>query len=166
MKIAADRRSIVIAGAALFVVVALFLGSTSLSLKKERSSLKKEHKELLALRDEYLALKTSLDSAGAGKSHAKSAGIVQAVDELFRSMGLGQKVKSVKSTDAREKKYAVEEEAEVQLEKVSMNEMANIFYRIGNGPFLLSIRKSAIKTNFENPTLIDITMTIDLIRPK
>jgi hypothetical protein len=166
MRIAGNRRSLAIAGGALFLVLALFLGTTSLSLKKEHSSLKEEKKELFALREEYLSLKTSLDSAGAGKSPAKSVGIVQAVDELFRSMGLGQKVKSVKSTDAREKKYAVEEEAEMQLEKVSMNEMTNIFYRIGNGPFLLSIRKSSIKTDFENPSLLDITMTIDLIRPK
>ncbi len=166
MKITAERRPLVIAGASLLLLLALFLGTSALSLKKERSSLREEKRELLALRDEYLSLKTSLDSAGAGRSPAKAAGIVQAVDELFRSLGLGQKLKSVKSTDAREKKYAVEEEAEVQLTKVSMNEMANIFYRIGNRPFLLSIRKSAIKTDFENPSLLDITMTIDLIRPK
>jgi hypothetical protein len=79
---------------------------------------------------------------------------------------LSQKVKSVKSTEARDRKYAVEEEAEVELEKVNMNEMTNIFYRIENGPFLLSVRKSDIKTNFENPALLNITMTVDLIKPK
>jgi hypothetical protein len=47
-----------------------------------------------------------------------------------------------------------------------MNEMANIFYRIENGPFLLSIRRSDIKTDFENPTILDITMTVALVRPK
>ncbi len=155
-----------IAGVALSSMLALFLATTSLSLKKERSSLKEKRRELLALRDEYISLKASLDSAGAGRAQAKSAGIVQAVDELFRSAGLSQKVKSVKSTGAREKKYSTEEEAELQIEKVSMNEMANLFYRIGNGPFLLSVRRSAIKTNFENPALLNITMTIDLIRPK
>jgi general secretion pathway protein M len=166
MKFRPDRRSLAVAGAALLCILAFLLVNASLSLKRERSSLREERKELLALRDEFVSLKASLSATEGRKSAAKSGGIVQTVDELFRSMGLNQKVKSVKSTDVRDRKYAVEQEAEIQLEKVSMNEMANIFYRIENGPFLLSIRKSVIKTNFENPTLLDITMTVDLINPK
>jgi hypothetical protein len=153
-------------GAAILCVVVFFLGRASLSLEKERSSLKVKRKEILGLKDDYLSLKAALNGAEARKTGGKSAGIVQTIDELFGSMGLSQKVKSVKSTEARDKKYTVEEEAEVEMEKMNMNEMTNIFYRIENGPFLLSIRKSYIKTNFENPELLNITMTVDLIKPK
>jgi hypothetical protein len=166
VKLKADRRLLAAGGAAILCVVIFFLGSASLSLEKERSSLRIKRKEILALRDNYLSLRAALNAAEARKTGGKPAGIVQTIDELFGSMGLSQKVKSVKSTEARDRKYAVEEEAEVELEKVNMNEMTNIFYRIENGPFLLSVRKSDIKTNFENPALLNITMTVDLIKPK
>jgi general secretion pathway protein M len=166
MKFRFDRRSTAIAATALLCILAFMLVNTSRSLRKERSSLEIERQELLALRTDYLSLKASLDSVEGRKAAAKSGGIVQATDELFRSMGLSGKVKSVKSTDARDRKYAIEEDAEITLEKVTMNEMANIFYRIENGPFLLSIRRSDIKTDFENPTILDITMTVALVRPK
>jgi hypothetical protein len=166
MKFKAERKSLAAGGAALLCILAFFLVNASLSLEKERSSLRVKRKEILALREEFISLKTALNAAEARKTTGKSAGIVQTVDELFSSMGLSQKVKSVKSTEARDRKYAVEEEAEVEIEKVNMNEMTNIFYRIENGPFLLSIRKSDIKKNFENPALLNITMTVDLIKPK
>jgi hypothetical protein len=166
VKLKADRRLLAAGGAAILCVVIFFLGSASLSLEKERSSLRIKRKEILALRDNYLSLRAALNAAEARKTGGKPAGIVQTIDELFGSMGLSQKVKSVKSTEARDRKYAVEEEAEVELEKVNMNEMTNIFYQIENGPFLLSVRKSDIKTNFENPALLNITMTVDLIKPK
>ncbi len=166
MKLRADGRSAAIAGAALLCVFAIFLVNASRSLKSERSSLREEKKELLALRDEFLSLKTSLGAVEGRKTAAESGGIVQTADELFRSMGLSGKVKSLKSTDARDGKYAIEEEAEIKLEKVTMNEVANIFYRMEYGPFPLSIRRSAVRTDFENPFLLDITMTLDLVRPK
>jgi hypothetical protein len=81
-------------------------------------------------------------------------------------MGLNQKVKSVKSIGVREKKYGIEEEAELQIEKVNMNEVTNILYRIENAPMVLSIKKATIKTSFDNPSLLNITMTIGLIKPK
>jgi hypothetical protein len=166
VRFKAERRSLTAGGAAILCILVFFLVSASLSLEKERSSLRVKRKEILALRDEFLSLKATLNAAEARKTGRKSAGIIQTIDELFGSMGLSQKVKSVKSTEARDRKYAVEEEAEVEIEKVNMNEMTNIFYRIENGPFLLSIRKSDIKTNFENPALLNITMTVDLIKPK
>ncbi len=166
MKVRLDRKSTAIAGAALLCVIVFLLFNASRSLKKENTSLTQERNEIIALKAEFLSLNASLNAVEGRKSAAKSGGIVQTADELFRSMGLNQKVKSLKSTEARDRKYAVEEEAEIKLEKVTMNEMANIFYRIENGPFLLSVRKSDIKTNFENPTLLDITMTVDLVKPK
>jgi hypothetical protein len=79
---------------------------------------------------------------------------------------LKQKVKSVKPTATREIKDAVEEEAEVLVEKADMNEVINILYKIETAPFALSMRKATIKTSFENPSYLTITMTIALIRQK
>jgi type II secretory pathway component PulM len=166
VRFRADRKSLAAGGAALLCVLLFLLVNASVSAKRQHSSLREQRKEILALRQEYLRLQSALSAAENRKTTTKSGGIVQAVDELFGSMGLNQKVKSVKSTEARDEKYAVEEEAQVEIDKVSMNEMTNIFYRIENGPFLLSVRKATIRTSFESPTLLNITMNVDLIKPK
>lgn len=152
------------------IVVSLVLGillvNMSLSLKKERTELRSRQKEISLLKGEFERLKGAVDSAEGKKSLIKVEGIVQAVDEVFRSLGLSRNVRSVKPLGVREKKYGVEEEAEVQVEKVNMNEMTNIFYKMENSPMVLSIKKTTIKTSFDNPSLLNLTITVDLVKPK
>lgn len=152
------------------IVVSLVLGillvNMSLSLKKERTELRSRQKEISLLKGEFERLKGAVDSVEAKRSLIKVEGIVQAVDEVFRSLGLSRNVRSVKPLGVREKKYGVEEEAEVQVEKVNMNEMTNIFYKMENAPMALSIKKTAIKTSFDNPSLLNLTITVGLIKPK
>jgi hypothetical protein len=45
-----------------------------------------------------------------------------------------------------------------------MNEMVNVLYSIENAPMLLVIKKINIKTSFENPELLNITMTLSLVK--
>ncbi|MFI5294520.1 MAG: hypothetical protein ACHQ0Y_05785 [Thermodesulfovibrionales bacterium] len=164
MKI--DKNILAISVIALLFIVCAILFEVSLSLKRERYTLRSRQEEMLALSNEYAGLKTAVDAVEGKRSLTKVEGIVQAVDEVFKSMGLGQKVKSVKSTGTREKKFASEEEAEVSVEKVTMNEMVNILYRIENAPMILTVRKTSMKTSFDNPSLLNVTMTVGLIKPK
>jgi general secretion pathway protein M len=161
-----DRRLIVMSGMALLCILCFVLLEVSLSMKKERNALRSQEKELFVLANEYQGLKRTVDSVEGKKSLTKVEGIVQAVDEVFRSLGLNQKVKSVKPTGTREKKYGIEEEADVSVEKVTMNEMVNILYKIENAPMILSVKKTTLRTSFDNPSLLNMTMTIGLITPK
>ncbi len=162
----ADRRLIVISAAAVLFLVCLVLFKVSLSMKNERDALRSQEKELSVLAGEYQALKRTVDSVEGKKSLTKVMGIVQAVDEVFSSLGLNQKLKSVKPTGTREKKYGIEEEADISVERVTMNEMVNILFKIENAPMILSVKKTAVKTSFDNPSLLNVTMTIGLITPK
>jgi mannitol-specific phosphotransferase system IIBC component len=166
MNFKADKNVLTISGIVLLFIICVVVFEVSLSLKRERDALRSQQKEMLVLANEYAGLKNTVASVEAKKSLTNVEGIVQAVDEVFKSMGLGQKVKSVKSTGTREKKYASEEEAEVSVERVTMNEMVNILYRIENAPMILSVRRTSIKTSFDNPSLLNITMTVGLIKPK
>jgi hypothetical protein len=165
MRIVTGRR-VWIAATFLSLCLCVLLVNMSLSLKKEREDLRSRQGELTLLKAEFQSLTGAVSSFESKKSLIKVAGIVQAVDEVFRTLGLSQKVKSVKPIGTREKKYAVEEEAEVQVEKVNMNEMVNIFYKIENFPVMLSVKKTVIKTSFDNPGLLNLTITVGLITPK
>ena len=166
MNLRPDRRLLISAAAVIIVVVSVLLITTSVSLKKEGSALRSQKEEMLLLREDFLELRKKISAVEGKKALIKVEGIIPAIDEIFRSTGLTQKVKSVKPTATRDKKYAVEEEADVEVEKVSMNELVNILYRLENAPMVLLIKKARLKTSFEDPSLLNITMTIGLVKPK
>jgi hypothetical protein len=156
-----DKRVWIGAGVATLAIFLIFLFNLSSSLKRDLRNLKAQQTELLLLRDEFLSLKNRVEAVERKKSLTKVEGVVQAVDQVFQPLGLKQKVKSVKPTGRREMKDVVEEEAEVQ-----MNEMVNIIYKMENAPMILTIKKTTIKTSFENPSHLTLIMTITLIKGK
>ena len=167
MRLKIERRLFLMAiGFAVSVVLCILALNVSSSLKDDLRNLKAVQREFLALKDEFLSLKNRINAVEERKSLTKVEGIVQAVDEIFLPLGLKNKVKSVKPTGTKELKDSIEEEAEVLVEKVDMNEMVNIFYKIENAPMIISIKKATIKTSFENPALLNIVMTISLVKPK
>jgi hypothetical protein len=93
-------------------------------------------------------------------------GVLQAVDEVFSSVSLKDKVKTVKNTGKRETKDGIEEEADVSVEKVTMNEMVNIFYRIDHAPMILTVKKVTVKQSFENPELLNIILMLSFLKTK
>jgi len=161
-----NRKLLISAVVVIVLAVSVLLVNTSLSLKKEGSALRSQKEEILLLREDFLDLRKKIGAIEGKKSLIKADGIIPAVDEIFKSTGLTQKVKSVKPTATRDKKYAIEEEADVEIEKVSMNEMVNVLYRLENAPMVLLIKKARLKTSFEDPSLLNITMTVGLVRPK
>ncbi len=154
------------AGFAALLLSSVLMARYSSGLNKERLDLQLRQKQMSVLKEEFSAVKSAVDLVEGKKSVAKVQGVVQAVDEIFRSVGLNQKVKSVKPLGARDQKYAVEEEAEVQIEKTDLNEVANIFYKIENSPMVITVKKTTLKTSFENPSLLNVSMTVGLIKPK
>jgi hypothetical protein len=162
-----DRRFIYVAsGLIIFVIIIAFAINLLSHETGERRRLLEQRKEMLALRDEYLFHKKRITAVENKKNLSSIQGIIQAVDEVFLSIGLKDKIKTVKSTGKRDIKDGTEEEAELQVEKVNMNEMINIFYRIENVPMILTIKRAAIKKSFENPELLNITLTLSFLKTK
>ena len=149
-----------------FIVIIAFAIHLLSSEKKELRLLREQQKEMIILKDEFLSLKRRIDAVESKKSLSNVQGIIQAVDEVFLSIGLKDKLKTVKSTGRRDMKDGFEEEAELQIEKVSMNEMVNIFYKIENAPMVLTIKKASIKKSFENPELLNIVLILSFLKAK
>ena len=136
------------------------------SSKKELKLLKEQQREMALLKDEFITLRQKVAAVESKKSLANMTGIVQAIDEVFRSIGVKNKVKTVRATGQKEVREGFEEEAEITLEKVKMNEMLNIFYRIENAPMILTIKKASIKKSFDNPDLLNINLVLSFLKPK
>jgi len=136
------------------------------SSKKELKLLKEQRGEMALLKDEFITLRQKVAAVESKKSLANMTGIVQAIDEVFRSIGVKNKVKTVRAAGQKEVREGFEEEAEITLEKVTMNEMLNIFYRIENAPMILTIKKASIKKSFDNPDLLNINLVLSFLKPK
>jgi hypothetical protein len=134
--------------------------------KKQIEALKEQQKEILILKNEFLSLKQKIDAIESKKNLSNVQGIIEAIEEIFSSIGLKDKVKTIKSTVRREIKDGIEEEADIYIEKVSMNEMVNIFHRVENAPMILTIKKATIKKSFENPERLNISLTLSFLKSK
>ena len=144
-----------VSGLIVFFVLAGIGIQTLASSKKELKLLQERRKELLLLKDDYMSLKQKVDLVEAKKSMMNVPGIVRAIDEIFQPMGLKNKLKTVRAAGKKEIRDGFEEEAEITVEKVGMNEMLNIFYKIETAPMILTIKKASIKKSFENPELLN-----------
>jgi hypothetical protein len=153
-------------GLLVFFVLAGIGIQTLASSKKELKQLQERRKELLALKDEYVSLKQKVDLVEAKKGITKAPGVVQAIDEIFQPMGLKDKLKTVRAAGKKEIGFGFEEEAEITVEKVGMNEMLNIFYKIETAPMMLTIKKASIKKSFENPELLNISIVLSFLKTK
>ncbi|MBU2623520.1 MAG: hypothetical protein KKD92_14520 [Proteobacteria bacterium] len=129
----------------------------------ELFQLKAKFAEFSILSAEYRSLKEQVGSIEQKSFLTKTSGIAQALDDAFLSLGVKGKMKSIKGIGGREIKDQLNEEAaEVQMEKVDLNELVNIFYKLENAPLLLSIQKVALRKSFEKPDLLDVTITVSL----
>lgn len=166
MTIRGDRRILGLLAVVTPLAVCAVLIGVMLSSERTLGNLRDQRKELSLLRGEYLALKGRVDAVEGKKALVKVKGIVQAIDELLLPMGLKQKIKSVKPTAVQELKDATEETAEVQIERVDVNEAVNIFFGIENAPMALAVKKTTVKSSFDSPAHLNITMVLALIKPK
>jgi general secretion pathway protein M len=59
----------------------------------------------------------------------------------------------------------VEDATEVRIEGVTVNEAVNLIYRLEKGPKPVIIKKTLIKTRFDDPAKLDLTLTLALLKP-
>lgn len=162
-----NRRIISFSAVLISFLILAALGIKMLSSQtKELHQLQEQRKEMAVLRDEFLSLQQKFQTVENRKNLTNVQGVLQAVDEVFSSVGLKDKVKTVKNTGKRETKDGIEEEADVSVEKVTMNEMLNVFYRIDHAPMILTIKKVTVKQSFENPELLNITLMLSFLKTK
>lgn len=147
----------------LLIVPAFLLSMTT---KKEANRATARYREMQALSTEYKELKERMGSSYKRKALTKASGTTQAADNVLASVGLKARMKSFKALGSREFPGGSEETADIYLEKVTMNELVNIFYGIENEPMPLAVKKTTMKKSFEKPELLDITITLSLFSEK
>ena len=132
-------------------------------VEKELSELTAKYQEYSVLSNKYISLKASVDAVEQKKALTKTNSITQAIGDISVSLGIKEKMKSVKLTGAKKVIDQMNEEsAEILMEKLNMTELVHLLYKIENAPMILAIKRVVIKKSFENPDLLDVTMAVSI----
>lgn len=146
-----------LAGGLLLVAVMLgMLGSS----RDRLASLVEVEAQMSDLIAEHEALSKGLRRLEGKKNLTAVKGLVQAVDEVFLPLGLKDKVKSVKVIPTKEENM---ERAEVTVHGADTNETINFLFVLENTPMPVSIKKITLRTAFDQPEILNITMMLSYI---
>ncbi len=165
---AKESRSAAVSFVIAFCLLVLIIPNVIMerSSRKEVSSLQARQKEFSVIAGQYASVKGRLDVIERRSVSNKVRGAAETLEEIFSSIGVASKLKSIKSAGSRGFVGDLREEnAQVQIEKLTLNELVNIFFRIENAPIRLVVRSAAMKKSFEKPELLDVTMSISLFTP-
>ena len=131
--------------------------------EKELSELIAKYNEFSTLTNKYKSLRASVNAIEQKKTLTKTNSITQAIGDISLSLGIKEKMKSIKLTGTKKLMDQMSEEsAEIQMEKLNMTELVYLFYKIENASMILAVKRVVIKKSFENPELLDVTMAVSL----
>lgn len=79
---------------------------------------------------------------------------------------IGIKGKSTRITPVKGEERAgfMEDAAEVKIEGLTANEAVNLLHRLEKGPRPVLVKKALLRTRFDDPARLDLTLTVALLR--
>jgi len=144
----------------IFIIPLIFFERT---LRASADSNSAKLRDMIILSNDYKMLKEKISVIESKSSNPQAGGITNLVNDITVSLGIKEKMKSIKGVSSRQLKGNISEEtAEIFLEKVTMNELINLFHKIETMPVVISVKKTSIKKSFEKPDLLDVIISLAL----
>lgn len=154
-------------GVALAVILAIVVALSAVNsritaLEHKRAAREADIAEMMRLRLRY-------QEANAGAQRLANRLLATRPDDspakIVEEIGIkgrGSQIKPVKGDDIP---GYVEDAAEVKLDGLSANETVNLIYRLEKGTRPVTVKKASIKQRFDDPSRLDVALTIALIKP-
>lgn len=154
------------AGAMLFATVIFMLWTYQLTgrIEKQAKAKKMELTTFTVMREEYLQERMKivpLEKRLFLALSQESPGAV--VEGIGGQIGIKKNIVAFKPVEEKIEKGYIQNGVEIKIEGITLNQIANLVYRIGNYKNLLIIKEFRIKAQFNNPELFDMTMRITLM---
>ena len=153
------------AAAAFALVVVLAVGFSMLQKSAARVDSARALHDYL--KEEQAALSTLKDKAAlfeAKRRNSRGKDVHGALNEAVSSLGLNDKLTSLKSPPGAVS--AEDERAEARFDGLTLNELVNLQFALDNSRMLILTRKANIRVSFENPELLNVTLSVSLIKPQ
>jgi len=138
-----------------------FLNDRIVRLQKKRASREAAVAEMLLLSHQF-----RLASADAQRLNNRLAAVKtdDSPARLIEETGLKGKNIQVKPLKGEERQGVLEDAAEVRIEGLSANDAINLLYRLEKGAKPVVIKKANLKTRYDDPAKLDVTVTMALLK--
>jgi general secretion pathway protein M len=162
-----DGRTRLWFGYALIILLAAAVGWSALNsrvqaLEKKRSARETVLKELLPLKASYLAARQSSDQL---KGRMASLRPDDSPAKIIEDIGIKGKSVKILPLKSEERSGVTEDAADIRIEGLSLNEAVNLLYRLEKGNRPLVVKKSTIRTRFDDPSRCDLNIILALLKP-
>jgi hypothetical protein len=160
--ISSDRFMLVLAVLSLVIIIIAATAILSAgTIERKNEMLIKQMAEMELLTDKLVHLQDLVESKEKKIGLTEVAGVVPALEQMLNSLGI--EAKTIKPLEKKMIREFSEEEAELHVEKVDLNRIVNLLYRIENSPVPLKIKNTSVRTTFENPDQFFLHLTVSLI---
>ncbi|WP_224984672.1 dehydroquinate synthase/iron-containing alcohol dehydrogenase family protein [Geomonas agri] len=157
-----QRIGIAIAIVLAIVVLLSAVNSRISALEKKRTAREADIAEMMRLKLRYQEANQSAQRLANRLMATKPDDSPAKIVEEIGIKGRSSQIKSVKGDDIP---GYVEDAAELRMEGLSANEAVNLIYRLEKGARPVTVKKALIKQRFDDPSKLDVTLTIALIKP-
>lgn len=152
-------------GIAVVLALAILLSAANTQIARltaKRAAREKDVAEMLILKQRYQVVKV-----GAQKVANRLAAVRpdDSPAKLIEEIGIKGKNSQVKPVKGEEQAGFVEDAAEVKVDGLTANEAVNLLHRLEKGTKPVIIKKALLKTRFDDPGRLDLTLTIVLLKP-
>ena len=147
----------------LVIVVALSaLNSRISALEKKRSAREADIAEMMQLKLRY-------QEASVGAQRLTNRLLATRADDspakIVEEIGIKGRSSQIKPVKGEEIPGYVEDAAEVKIEGLTANEATNLIYQLEKGARPVTVKKALIRQRFDDPSRLDVSLTIALIKP-
>lgn len=156
------RLGIALAAVLLIAIVLSAVNARIALLAKKRASREADIAEMLVLKQRYL------EAAASSQRLANRLSATRADDspaKVFEEIGIKGKNSQIKPLKGEERPGFVEDAAEIRVDALTANEAMNLIYRLEKGAKPVLVKKALIKTRFDDPSRLDLTLTVALLKP-
>jgi len=157
-----QRIGVLLAGFLLLVIALSALNSRTSALERKRTAREADLTEMMRLKLRY-------QEASAGAQRLGNRLLATKADDspakVIEEIGIKGKNSQIKPVKGEEIPGYVEDAAEVKMEGLTANEVANLLYRLEKGARPMTIKKALLKQRFDDPAKLDLALTIALIKP-
>lgn len=146
----------------LFVIILFTTANEHIaSMEKRRKARETDLIEMMSLKQRYLAARLASQRFAGRLSGVRGDDTPAKVIEEIGIKGKSSRVTPLKGDQTAGQ---VEDAAEVKLEGLTANEAVNLLYRLEKGSRPVLVKKANLKTRYDDPSRLDLTLSIALIK--
>ena len=144
----------------------IFLGMDSLkSVARKKASarsalagMRVEAWKLAELENKLNSYEKQIDNSNPGVK------AVPVLEDLVSKLGLSSQVIKLKASDSKQDNGFLFSSAELELERLDLNQLVNLLFRIKNHQALLIVKRADVERDFQETDRLNLAMTVSLVK--